>query len=71
MQTRSQIRAIMAELQQEKDNSGIPDKYEVNIDFDAASIAWRKNKISIGDGSFKYKKEKKKRFPETACFPLV
>ena len=24
------------------------------IDFDAASIAWRANKVSIGNGSFKY-----------------
>ena len=30
-------------------------KYEVKIDFDGASKAWRKNKISIGTGQFIYK----------------
>ena len=29
--------------------------YEVDIDFDSASKAWRANKISIGNGNFKYK----------------
>ena len=29
--------------------------YEVDIDFDLASNAWRANKRSIGNGSFKYK----------------
>jgi len=28
--------------------------YEVNIDFDEASEAWKLNKISIGNGSYKY-----------------
>ena len=28
--------------------------YEVNIDFDEASEAWRQNKKSIGNGSYKY-----------------
>ena len=28
--------------------------YEVNIDFDEASEAWKKNKISIGNGSYRY-----------------
>jgi len=28
--------------------------YEVNIDFDAASNAWMTNKISIGNGHYKY-----------------
>lgn len=31
-------------------------KYEVNIDFDGASRAWRKNKIHLGDLGFRYKK---------------
>lgn len=26
----------------------------MTIDFNAASIAWRTNKVSIGNGSFKY-----------------
>ena len=29
--------------------------YSVNIDFDNASNEWRKNKISLGNGMFKYK----------------
>jgi hypothetical protein len=29
--------------------------YEVDIDFDLASAAWRANKRSMGQGSFKYK----------------
>lgn len=28
--------------------------YEVNIDFDAASEAWRANKKTFGNGSYKY-----------------
>ena len=28
--------------------------YEVNIDFDEASEAWKSNKKSIGNGSYKY-----------------
>jgi len=28
--------------------------YEVNIDFDEASEAWKANKKSIGDGRYKY-----------------
>jgi len=29
-------------------------KYEINIDFDEASAAWKANKKSIGNGSYKY-----------------
>ena len=29
--------------------------YEVDMDFDLASKAWRANKISIGNGEFVYK----------------
>lgn len=29
--------------------------YEVNIDFDGASKAWRQNKINLGGGQFAYK----------------
>lgn len=45
--------------------------YEVNIDFDGASRAWKKNKISIGNGSYKYKTDKKRRYPTIPTFPLV
>ena len=32
--------------------------YDVDIDFVEASEAWRSNKISIGNGQYKYKKRK-------------
>jgi hypothetical protein len=44
MQTRSQTKY---------DNLSI---YEVNIDFDGASEAWKANKKSIGNGSYKRSK---------------
>ena len=31
--------------------------YDVSIDFDEASLAWRANKTSIGNGEYKYKKQ--------------
>ena len=37
----------------------LPEKsiqYKVNIDFDESSKAWRKNKISLSEGMFKYKR---------------
>ena len=34
-------------------------QYVVNIDFDESSKAWRKNKISLGEGMFKYKRYRK------------
>jgi hypothetical protein len=42
MKTRSQTRYELEAM------------YEVNIDFDAASEAWKKNKVSIGNGSYGY-----------------
>lgn len=42
MKTRSQIKYDIGSL------------YEVNIDFDKASIEWKKNKLSIGNGSYRY-----------------
>jgi hypothetical protein len=30
---------------------------EVNINFDEASLAWRKNKRRLGNGQFKYRKD--------------
>lgn len=29
-------------------------EYEFNINFDEASEAWKQNKVSIGNGSYKY-----------------
>lgn len=40
---------------EERDLSEDKGKYEVNIDFDAASRAWRKNKIHLGETGFRYK----------------
>ena len=34
-------------------------QYAVNIDFDDSSKSWRKNKISLSDGMFKYKRHRK------------
>lgn len=44
MKTRSQTKQEMSVFH----------KYEVNIDFDEASKAWKENKKSIGNGSYKY-----------------
>jgi hypothetical protein len=38
-----------------------PITYEVNIDFDEASNAWKKNKKSIGNGQYKYICQKDKK----------
>jgi hypothetical protein len=47
MKTRSQTKA-------ESQNLEFRQLYEVNIDFDEASEAWKANKKSIGNGSYKY-----------------
>jgi hypothetical protein len=47
MQTRSQTR-------EQTKNKQMALLYEVNIDFDGASEAWKANKRSIGNGSYKY-----------------
>jgi hypothetical protein len=46
MKTRSQTRK-----ENNKDETVL---YEVNIDFDEASSAWRSNKKYIGNGQYKY-----------------
>ncbi len=46
MKTRNQTRKQMMQ------------QFEVNIDFDDAIKAWRKNKKSMGNGSYKYICEK-------------
>ena len=46
--------------------------YEVNIDFDGASEAWKANKRSIGNGSYKYlcaKLNKNNKGCTTKCLP--
>jgi hypothetical protein len=46
--------------------------YEVNIDFDAASEAWKSNKKSIGNGSYKYvcsKRCKNNNMCNLKCLP--
>lgn len=60
MQTRSQTKY---------ENSAI---YEVNIDFDAASEAWKANKMSIGNGSYRYvccKRGKNNNMCISKCLP--
>ena len=46
--------------------------YEVIIDFDEASEAWKANKVSIGNGSYKYvcaKKNKNNKCCSSKCLP--
>ena len=46
--------------------------YEVNIDFDEASKAWRYNKQSIGNGSYRYvcyKRGKNNNLCISKCLP--
>jgi hypothetical protein len=46
--------------------------YEVNIDFDAASEAWKANKKYIGNGSYKYvcaKRGKNNNYCIAKCLP--
>ena len=42
----------------------VPNKkiYDVSIDFDEASKQWRKNKIHMGEGFFKYKRYSERTF---------
>ena len=51
MNTRSQTKKNKEEKREEKENIVL---YMVEIDFDEASEVWRKNKKSIGNGSYKY-----------------
>lgn len=47
-------------------------QYEVNIDFDAAREAWKANKRSIGNGSYKYvcaKLGKNNNYCSYKCLP--
>ena len=60
VKTRSQTKSIKSSI------------YEVNIDFDEASKAWRSNKKSIGNGSYKYvciKKGKHNNYCVSKCLP--
>jgi hypothetical protein len=47
VKTRSQTK-----LDEEKEDKGI---YKVNIDFDEASEAWKQNKLSQGNGTYRYR----------------
>jgi hypothetical protein len=37
-----------------KNTTNKPTKFKVNIDFNEASLAWRSNKRSVGNGCFEY-----------------
>ena len=41
--------------------------FEVNIDFDGASEAWKANKKSIGNGMYKYVCEQKSKNGRNTC----
>ena len=49
----------------------LKEQYEVNIDFDEASAAWKANKKSTGGGCYKYicqhKNKNCKRIPIPGC----
>ena len=38
--------------------------YPININFEAASLAWKENKIDLGGGTFMYKKRTLNKFPK-------
>ena len=59
MQTRSQTNTI-------NKSSSLP-LYIVEIDFNEASKAWKQNKVSIGNGSYKYLC-KKRSIKNNVCF---
>ena len=42
-------------------------EFEVSIDFDEASKAWKSNKVSKGNGTYGYKCEKMKQNGEQCC----
>lgn len=53
MRTRSQ-KEIKKEEENEKEEEEKKNIYEVVIDFDGASAAWRANKRRMGNGCYKY-----------------
>ena len=58
METRSQTKSTFTNKSLEKDDKTCD--LDVSIDFDLASKAWRANKKYLGDGSFKYVRNKYK-----------
>ena len=60
-----EITLIISELSSKKKREKISEvnakEFEVDIDFDEASLAWRSNKKSLGSGHYKYVCIKTKR----------
>lgn len=66
MQTRSQTKLLtplitmnlkpITEIKAREKKEKNKQEIELDIDFDEASRAWKKNKIYIGNGMYKYKK---------------
>ena len=58
MRTRSMTRKLHEPEKQQEQPQLQPQiqriEYEVNIDFDEASAAWKANKKSLGNGCYKY-----------------
>jgi hypothetical protein len=52
MRTRSQKETKKEEIEKKEEEK--KDIYEVDIDFDGASAAWRANKRRMGNGCYKY-----------------
>jgi len=65
MKTRSQTKQLTKEIQNVD--------FEVDIDFDGASEAWRSNKKSIGNGSYKYicSVEKNRKRCGKSCYKQI
>jgi hypothetical protein len=51
MLTRSQTKSLLKKTEQKYEETPL---LKVEIDFDEASAAWKANKKSIGNGSYKY-----------------
>ena len=54
MQTRSQLKNNYKQQDNPEKYSFKEYKYDVNIDFDDASAAWKANKKSKGNGTYRY-----------------
>ena len=62
MRTRSMTRKLHEPLEPQPEQPQIQRiEYEVNIDFDEASAAWKANKKSLGNGCYKYIKMPKQK----------
>jgi len=72
MKTRSQTKNETTTTTETKTIPETIQLYEVNIDFDESSEAWKANKKSIGNGNYKYicsKRGKNNKYCSIKCLP--